>query len=548
MSTEEHHTLPSLHPSIAIPVPEDEGTATTYAQVLTPLATAVPILEDEADEPPKVLQVTKLVYTSAFLAMMQAMLYGWSLSQVNYFKFNNKTDCDRRPVTPGTCLMFPGHTSTEWIFVVNSWAAGGIFGGLLCGLFADKLGRKRTLTLNCVLMSIGAIIQAASPSLPVFCVGRFITGIATGTATATCNSYVSEISPPHLRSTLGSIYGVAIGSGIFLVGLTPFFAATSSGWRYIAAFPIVFAVIFLPLAPNHLAESPSWLMTHGRHEEAKQELARLYGEDNVDLALSWIKRPAPEPQVEERASSTSEAASAHHDHLQPLHHTQQATPAKTSTIRSLLSKQHRKKLILAIFLALAMQFSGINAVFFYSSSMFKDAGIEDSRIGSLIVNLFNLLPAVAAGPFIKWTGNRGGIIVGPMGMLLSAIGLTVARVHHVSALSIVFISTYVISFSICLGALAFAVGTSLFPQSLRATGTSIMMCINWCGAFTIGVGYPFLASSLNEYAFVPFIGTLSFFIVFFSIFLPDTTGKTPAEIQELFDHAHVNKSEPSSAV
>ncbi|TMW68183.1 hypothetical protein Poli38472_007855 [Pythium oligandrum] len=540
MPADEQRILPTLRPSISIPIADDDS-PTAYAQVLTPLATAVPIAQDEAVESPKIVQVKKLVYTSAYLAMMQAMLYDWSLSQVNYVKFNNKADCERRPIAPGTCLMFPGHTSTEWIFVVNSWTAGGIFGGLLCGLFSDRLGRKRTSTLNCVLMSVGAIIQAASPSLPVFCVGRFITGLATGTATATCNGYVSVILPPHLRSVLGSVYAVAIGSGVVLVGLTPFFAATSSGWRYVAAFPIVLAVVFLSLSPKHLVESPTWLMTHGHHDEAIQVLIQLYGEENVDLALSWIRRPAPEP-------TNSTPSPVLHAPLQALHDIQQAAPAKMSAIQSLVSKQHRKKLILAIAIALTMQFSGINAVFFYSLSMFKDAGIDDSRIGSLIVNLFNLLPALVAGAVVKRIGNRLSIIGGPSGMLLSAISLTVARVYHVYALSIVFISTYVIAFTLCLDAVGFAVGTSLFPHSLRATGTSIMMFINWCGAFTIGVGYPFLSSSLNEYAFVPFIGTLTLFISFFYAFLPDTTGKTPAEIQELFAYEHVKKDESSSAI
>ncbi|TMW68181.1 hypothetical protein Poli38472_007853 [Pythium oligandrum] len=511
-SLERKPTLPTLHPSVSITILDDETTPTTdaaYTQFLTPQATAVPVFHNGS----KTLRVNNPVYTSAYLAMMQAILYGWSLSQLNYSKFNNKVDCDRRPIAPGTCLMFPGHTSTEWISVVNSWVVGGIIGGLLCGLFADRLGRKRTLMFNCAIIALGAIVQAASPTLLVFCIGRFITGIATGVATAICTTYVSEISPPHLRSVLGTIYVVAIGTGVFLVGLTPFFAATSSGWRYIAAFPIVIAIVFVLLAPKHLAESPSWLMARGRPDEAQDVLARLYGEENIDLALSWIKLPVVESQVEQQTYPPSEA----------------------SAIRSLVSTQHRRKLILAVVLALAMQFSGINAVFFYSSTMFKEAGIQDGRIGSLIVNVFNLLPAIVAGQFVKRIGNRRGLILGPSGMLVSAIGLTIARVHHISALSIVFISTYVVSFTICLGALAFPVGASLFPQSLRATGTSIMMFINWCGALTIGVGYPFLSVSLDEYAFVPFIGTLTFFVIFFYVFLPDTTGKTPAEIQELFE-------------
>ncbi|TMW68182.1 hypothetical protein Poli38472_007854 [Pythium oligandrum] len=546
-------SLPALNPRASILIQDDEATPRTmaaysaaYTQALTPHAT-IPIVQDGSIEPPKALRVNRIVYTSAYLSMLQGVLYGWSLSQLNYSKFNNIEDCDRRPITPGTCLMFPGHTSTEWIFVVNSWVVGGIFGGLLCGPVADQIGRKRTLMLNCAIIATGAVVQAVSPTLLVFCVGRFITGIACGVVAAVCNTYVSEISPPHIRGVLGSFYSVAIGSGVFLVGLMPFVAGTSTGWRYIAAFPIIVAIVFAQLAPKHLAESPTWLVTRGHHDEARKVLAQFYGEENVDVALSWIKAPVEEPRLDESSSSTSEAASpVHLSYVQPQRQQQQIAPAKPSPLKSLMTKQHRKKLILAVALAFATQFSGINAVFFYSSSILKDAGIEDSRIGSLIVNLFNLIPAMVAGRYVKRIGNRRGIILGPCGMILSALGLTIARVYHISSLSILFITTYVVTFTVCLGAMGVAVGTSLFPDSLRATGTSIMMCINWCGTFTIGVGYPFLAACLNAYAFVPFIGTLSFFALFFYVFLPDTTNKTTAEIQELFEPGHLKKEQASA--
>ncbi|TMW69003.1 hypothetical protein Poli38472_001159 [Pythium oligandrum] len=489
--------------SIAIAMPDD---STTFTQVLTPHSTSK--ATDSVTAPPP---ATRLVYTSAALALLMASHFGWCLSQVNLTKFNSQADCDARPVKPGTCHMFPGHSRTEWFFVVNAWIVGGMIGAICSAHISDRCGRKRTLMADCLVMITAAVIQASAPNLSAFVVGRFVAGVASGTATALCNGYISEVAPPHLGAQLGSGYGLTIAAGIFLVDVSFFFADSASGWRYIGGFPIVIAGAFLFFCRDHMVESPSWLLIKGRQDEAEQVLARLYGQENVVTALKWI--------IVKPVVARSESA---------------VVAPSTSPFVQLLSKDYRRQVVLAVHLALAVQFTGVNAVFFYSSVLFKTAGVKDGRVGSMIVGCAYLLPTFVVAVLTRRFGNRKMLLTGQAVMLLAATGLTLALSFHVSALSILFIALYAFSFSASLGALAYPTGSSLYPDALRATGTSLMMVVNWLGTLAIGVGFPYVSTALDELAFLPFVGTIVYFIFFTFKSLPNTTGKTNEEIQQLF--------------
>ncbi|TMW69004.1 hypothetical protein Poli38472_001160 [Pythium oligandrum] len=246
--------------TIATSIPPDLMSEAAFTQVLTPLATSAAQLDETAPPPVNPIKANVLVYISILLGLFQVIHFGRSLSQVNLAVFNNRKDCDTRQVLDGTCLMFPGQSSTEWLFVVNPWVVDGMFGAFFCGFVSDRFGRKRTLRANTVVMTIAAIIQASAPNPPASVVGRALAGIASSTATSVGNAYVSEVTLPHLRGALGSSYGFAIASGTLLISITFFFTGTESGWHYIAGFSIVIAAVFLVFAQCYMVESPSWLL------------------------------------------------------------------------------------------------------------------------------------------------------------------------------------------------------------------------------------------------------------------------------------------------
>ncbi|TMW68191.1 hypothetical protein Poli38472_007863 [Pythium oligandrum] len=453
-----------------------------------------------------------ILFMSVGLSLLHPMQYGWSVSQVNLSTFHNDDDCNARPVAPGTCLMFPGHSSASWKWVVNLWIVGGIIGSLGCARISDKFGRKKALMLNALVMIVGAVIQASASSVGVYAFGRFVSGLASGAGSVLVNGYINEISPPHLRNLLGALYQSLLGIGVILVASSFFFADTSSGWRYIGGFPIILGAVFLLGAPIWMVESPAWLLTQGRRDEARQVLTRLYGPESVELALSWLESSQ---EVEEGEES-------------------EVTEAPVNPWKALVSPEVRQQTLVAIMLSISQQMSGINIVFFYSSSMFKDAGLDDDRIGTIIVIIMSVLPTFFSGRLGSRIGNRRVIIGGHIGMMLAATGIIISLSVSSPVISIVFTALYVACFALSLGPLVFVILTSIFPDWLRSSGTSLCLFINWLGALVIGIGYPYVSDALDDLGFLPFVILLAGFGLFMHKFLPETAGKTTDEIQSLF--------------
>lgn len=231
-----------------------------FLQVETPDASSrqslshVVTLEEHDDICPR-----RILYTSILIALLHPLYYGSSTTQLNLKAFHDSDECSMRPVAAGTCLMFPGHSTLQWTIVMNSWVIGGMVGGLASGSISDRLGRKRTMRYNSGFIVIGAVVEMCASNLWTFIVGRVFSGVSSGCATGV----VSEVSPPHLRNRLGIGFQIAMGVGMWLVGATFFVADTSSGWRYIAGFPLVFAGLYLGFAHVAMVESLAWLLLKG---------------------------------------------------------------------------------------------------------------------------------------------------------------------------------------------------------------------------------------------------------------------------------------------
>ncbi|KAE9323354.1 hypothetical protein PF008_g17377 [Phytophthora fragariae] len=120
-------------------------------------------------------------------------------------------------------------------------------------------------------------------------------------------------------------------------------------------------------------------------------------------------------------------------------------------------------------------------------------------------------------------------------MCLMAVCMTVAFLVDVSALSIVFTALYVVAFGATLGPLVWVVTADLFPDSIRASGSSFCIGINWLCNLVVGVAYPYISDALDDYAYLPFVAFLVIFYLLALKLVPETSGKSSEEIQAEFD-------------
>jgi hypothetical protein len=174
-------------------------------------------------------------------------------------------------------------TSTEIGLIASIYLVGEVFGALIFGKLSDRLGRKRLLIVTLLLYLCGTGLAAFVTGhhtgwLVFFYLTRFIAGMGIGGQYAAINSAIDEMMPSHYRGRVdiwinGTYWaGAIIGSLASLIFLNAF--SVNVGWRLAFLTGPVLALIVIVVGRT-LPESPRWLMTHGRMEEAEENLKKI---------------------------------------------------------------------------------------------------------------------------------------------------------------------------------------------------------------------------------------------------------------------------------
>lgn len=190
-----------------------------------------------------------------------------------------------------------GHVTPELAGQLGSYALFGVLVGALgCGAVTDIIGRRKVMLLALAWFSIGMGATAMTNTVTAFGALRFFTGIGVGALVATAGAIVAEFAPPNRRQLFNAIVYCGVPAGGVMASLCALALTSSIGWRglfLIGATPILF---LLPLALFKLPESPLWLESRGRHEEAEKWSLKtgvpLVAHSNIDRKHS---APSAEP-------------------------------------------------------------------------------------------------------------------------------------------------------------------------------------------------------------------------------------------------------------
>ncbi|XLU47125.1 hypothetical protein S245_041939 [Arachis hypogaea] len=269
------------------------------------------------------------------VACLGATLFGYHLGVVNGALEYLAKDLG---ITENTVLQ-------GWI--VSSLLAGATVGSFTGGALADKFGRTRTFQLDAIPLAVGAFLCATAQSIQTMIVGRLLAGIGIGVTSAIVPLYISEISPTEIRGALGSVNQLFICIGILaaLVAGLPL-AGNPIWWRTMFGISVVPSVL-LALG---MAVSPET-----RVSDAEKAIKTLYGKERV--------------------------ASVMHD----LTAASQGSSEPEARWFDLFSSRYRKVVSVGAALFLFQKFAGINAVVYYSTSVFRSAGIASDIAASALV-------------------------------------------------------------------------------------------------------------------------------------------------------------------
>ncbi len=416
-----------------------------------------------------------------------------------------------------------------WAWVVSIFCLGGFVGGLSVAAAAAGLGRKNSLLLNNVFVFLGGSMMALSKRVNEYAMlvgGRFLIGIASGIAAGVSPMYLSEISPSSIRGAVGTVYQLVITCSILVSQVlgVKYMLGSSDLWPCLlglTVLPGLFQLASLPWCP----ESPSYLYLNKRDE------------DGAGRALKWLRN---------KTDVSSE--------LEELRRESEEERGEVVTLRTIFANPTlRKPLTVAIMMMLAQQLTGINAIVFYSTDVFVDAGLshERAQFATIGLGLANMMMTVFAIFIIEKTGRKALLLIGLAGMLVATIGLFLCLVYSpknagggggppgepgviVSVFSVVSLITYIIFFALAPGPIPWFLVSELFNQNARPTATSIAVGVNWMANFLVSWAFQPVTTLIGPYVFIIFMATMVFFIFYVWMYVPETKDKSISEIMSQF--------------
>jgi SP family xylose:H+ symportor-like MFS transporter len=395
---------------------------------------------------------------------------------------------------------------------------GTILGALSARRTAELLGRKRPMIIASVLFLISAF-GSAFPEIGLAPIGglgadaiwpfifyRIIGGVAVGLASVVAPMYVAEFAPSAVRGQLGAYQQIAIAGGIAIVLFVNWGIALQGddgwvleiGWRYMMVSLAIPALAFFWLSFT-VPESPSWLVKHGRAEEARQALSRSAAPEEVRVMLADL---AKDNQAQEK-------------------------PAPLFAFGT-------RVVLVGVSLSLLQQLMGLNAISYYGPQILQRMGfhMDAAFLGALIARSLNLLATMMVVLIVDRVGRKPLLIFGALTMGLSMVALgSLFQAQNTGAYGLVAMCFYMIGLGMSFGPIVWIMMSEIFPAPIRGQAVSMTIAAQWSANFLVSFTFPMMFgdSTLNAFANGGFafwiyggFGVLAAFVVL--RFVPETKG------------------------
>lgn len=368
-------------------------------------------------------------------------------------------------------------------FVLAAWkkslitsilSAGTFFGAIIAGDLADFIGRRTTVIAGCFVFIVGVILQTASTALALLVVGRLIAGFGVGFVSAIIILYMSEVAPKKVRGAIVSGYQFCITIGILLASCVDYGTQNrndTGSYRIPIAIQMLWAII-LAIGLFMLPESPRYFVKRGQLDKATQSLSRLRGEPE---GSEYIQQ------------ELAEIIANHEYELKVIPQGSYLASWMNCFSGSLWNpSSNLRRTILGTSLQMMQQWTGVNFVFYFGTTFFKDLGtISNPFLIGLITTLVNVLSTPISFWMIERVGRRPLLIWGALGMvvcqfIVAIIGVSPSK-HDPSATraEIAFICIYISFFASTWGPGAWVVIGEIFPLPIRSRGVGLSTASNW---------------------------------------------------------------------
>uniref|UniRef100_A0A2I3GMF8 Major facilitator superfamily (MFS) profile domain-containing protein n=1 Tax=Nomascus leucogenys TaxID=61853 RepID=A0A2I3GMF8_NOMLE len=419
-------------------------------------------------------KVTPALIIAITVATIGSFQFGYNTGLINapemiIKEFINNILSDQANIPPSEMLLM-----SLWSLSVAIFSIVGMTGSFSVRLFVNYFDRCNSmLIVNLLAVSGGCLtgLCKVAELVEMLILGCLVIGLFCGLRTGFVPMYIGEISPTALQGTFGTLNQLGI-VGILVAQIFDlefkFILGCEELWPVLLGFTILPAILqsaALPFCP----ESPRFLLINRRGEynqEMQDESARMSQEKQVTVLELF--RP----------------------------------------------------IIISIVLQLSRQLSGINAVFYYSTGIFKDAGVQEPIYDTIGAGVFNTVFTVSLF-LLERAGRRTLHMIGLGGMAFSSMLMTY------NGMSFVFIGAILVfvAFEIGPGPISWFTVAELFSQGPRPAATAMAGCSNCTSNFLVRLLFPSAAYYLGAYVFIIFAGFLITFLTFTFFKVPETRGR-----------------------
>jgi major inositol transporter-like SP family MFS transporter len=438
----------------------------------------------------------------AVIATFGGLLFGYDTGVINGALEPMKADLGLTAFTEGV--------------VTSSLLLGAAIGAVVAGRLADIIGRRVTILILAMTFFAGALTCVLAPSFEVMTVARFVLGLAVGGASVVVPVFLAEIAPAERRGTLAGRNEVMIVVG----QLAAFVANAIIGnvwgghdgvWRIMLSVATIPAVALF-IGMLRVPESPRWLLSKGREDEALAVLKQVRSEARAEAELAEVRHLAAE-----------EAES------------------KSNGIGSLRNPWVLRIFLVGIGLAVAQQLTGINSIMYYGQSVLTQAGFDSS--GALLAN-------IAPGVIAVVGGVAGLALMGRIKrrkLLLTGFTLT-TTMHLLIGISsfaipegapyrpwviLLLVVGFVGSMQTFLNIAVWVTLSEIFPLKIRSFGMGIAVFFLWIANTIISLYFPSVVAAFGiSTTFFLFAGVGVLAIIFIATQVPETHGRSLEELEE----------------
>ncbi|KIK64113.1 hypothetical protein GYMLUDRAFT_195951 [Collybiopsis luxurians FD-317 M1] len=411
--------------------------------------------------------------------------------------------------------------------IVSLYDIGHFVGSMATIVFGERLGRKNSLIIGVIIMSIGAVLQTTAFSVAHMIVARLITGFGNGMNTSTAPVWQSETAKAAWRGKLIVFSMIMNIAGFSLSNWMTYgfsFLGGEISWRFPIAFQLVFSIILLSTVP-WLPESPRWLIAHGREEEGAEVLAALEGEG----------ARSDSPNIVAQKMEILEAVNIEREH----------SPSWRDILKGNTNTGMVKRMVLGLGTQWMQQLVGINVTSYYLPLVLQNSvGLSNtmSRLLAACNSVSYLIFSFIGLVLIERAGRRALMMVGAAGQAVSYLFISAllsqadgtSRGARFGAGATSFFFLYYVFFGICWQGVPWLYPTEINSLSMRSKGAALATGSNWISNYIVVQITPTGIQNLGWKFYLIWLAFNAIFVPLIWILYPETANRHLEDIDKLY--------------